>query len=140
MMVKHINLSVRVGILCLVVMGATACQNPKSTNPLAAGKTSATSEISEETLRKQREAERLQQCQEQLGALRNINAKQFQQYKQAFDSLMSGASQYAGVRTKVNGDTQETVDALYRYKVNFLCAGVNQAVLTGLAERGELVK
>ncbi|SPZ52006.1 Uncharacterised protein [Serratia quinivorans] len=29
MMVKHINLSVRVGILCLVVMGATAWSKPE---------------------------------------------------------------------------------------------------------------
>ncbi|HGM5420069.1 hypothetical protein [Serratia liquefaciens] len=93
-----------------------------------------------DTLRQQREMELLQQCQDLLGVLHNINVKDFQQYKQAFDSLMSGASQYAGVRTKVNGNTQETVDALYRYKANYLCAGVNQAVLTSLAERGELVK
>lgn len=85
----------------------------------------------------QKEAERLQQCLAQLGALRNINAKQHQQYQQAFDKLMSGASQYASLRIKVNGDIQETVDALYRYKVNYLCAAVNQVVLVGLAERGE---
>lgn len=139
-MVKHVNLSVRVGILCLVVMGATACQHLKSSAPLATGKVSAPKEIMKDTLRQQREMELLQQCQDLLGVLHNINVKDFQQYKQAFDSLMSGASQYAGVRTKVNGNTQETVDALYRYKANYLCAGVNQAVLTSLAERGELVK
>jgi len=90
-----------------------------------------------ERMQAQKEAERLQQCLAQLGALRNINAKQHQQYQQAFDKLMSGASQYASLRIKVNGDIQETVDALYRYKVNYLCAAVNQVVLVGLAERGE---
>lgn len=88
----------------------------------------------------QKEVERLQQCEAQLGILRNINEKQHQRYKQTFDHLMSGAAQYASLRTKVNGDIQETVDALYRYKVNYLCAGVNQAVLIGLADRGEQVK
>ncbi len=139
-MTKYIKLSVQVGGLCLVLIGTTACQNTKTSESLAAEKVGVTKMISEESLHKQREVELLQQCQDLLGVLHNIRAKEFQQYKQAFDSLLSGASQYAEMRTKVNGDTQQTMDALYRYKANFLCAGVNQAVLTTLAERGELVK
>lgn len=128
------------GLLCLLALSAAACQNQKSGKPAVNTKNQAVQAPSEEALRKQREAEQLQQCQQQLGALRTIDEKQYQRYKQAFDSLMSGASQYANLRARVNGDTQETVDALYRYKVNYLCAGVNQAVLTGLADRGEQVK
>lgn len=137
---KYINLSIQVGCLCLVLMGATACQNSRSNEPLAHEKAGVTKIVLDKTVHKQREVELLQRCQDLLVVMHNINAKQFQQYKQAFDSLMSGASQYAGMRTKVNDETKETMDALYRYKVNFLCAGVNQAVLTNLAERGELVK
>lgn len=140
MITKRMTLPMRAGILTVVLIGGVACQAAKTSKagqPHAAAEQSAPSE---DALRKQREAERLQQCQQELGALRTVNEKQFQHYKQAFDSLMSGASLYAGLRTKVNGETQETVDALYRYKVNRLCAEVNQAVLTGLADRGEQVK
>ncbi|AUU08789.1 MULTISPECIES: hypothetical protein [Serratia] len=140
MMIKPLNRTLRMGLLCLLALSAAACQNQKSGKPAVNTQNQAVQAPSEEALRKQREAEQLQQCQQQLGALRTINEKQYQRYKQAFDSLMSGASQYANLRARVNGDTQETVDALYRYKVNYLCAGVNQAVLTGLADRGEQVK
>lgn len=85
----------------------------------------------------EREAARLQQCQAELEALRTVQPKMFTGYKQEFDRLMNGAAQYAGLRTQLNTETQDTVDALYRYRVNKLCAQINQAVLLGLAEHGE---
>ena len=139
-MINKFNGMTRSAVLCLLALSAAACQNQKSGKPAVNTQNQAVQAPSEEALRKQREAEQLQQCQEQLGALRTIDEKQYQRYKQAFDSLMSGASQYANLRARVNGDTQETVDALYRYKVSRLCAAIEQAVMTGLVERGEQVK
>jgi len=88
----------------------------------------------------QREAERMAQCQKELEAIKGINPEQHKTFRQEFDRLMSGAAQYAGLRTQVNTGTQETVDALYRYKVNRLCADISQAALTGLSDRGERLK
>ncbi|CAI2021229.1 Uncharacterised protein [Serratia proteamaculans] len=85
----------------------------------------------------EKEAGRLAQCQKELDALKGINPEQHKSYRQEFDHLMRGAAQYAGVRTQVNSTTQDTVDALYRYKVSRLCANIEQATLSGLAERGE---
>ncbi|AKG68303.1 Uncharacterised protein [Serratia fonticola] len=135
-----LNRSLRGGILFLIALGGVACQTPKpGTAP--AGKPTATGATqSEEERLKQRELAQLTLCQEQMGALRKITPKQHQQYQQAFDGLMQGAAQYARVRVQVNENTQETMDALYRYKINYLCANVSQAVLTGLAERVELGK
>ncbi|EFE96861.1 hypothetical protein [Serratia odorifera] len=139
MIKKPMPLSVRASVICLVLLASVACQNGKTSKSVRPNAENQ-QQPSEDALRKQREAERLQLCQQELGALRAINQQQHQQLKQGFDHLMSGASLYAGVRTKVNGDTQEMVDALYRYKVNRLCAEVDQAVLAGLADRAEQVK
>ncbi|HEI8868122.1 hypothetical protein [Serratia sp. AKBS12] len=140
MIKKPMPLSVRASVVCLVLLASVACQNAKTSKPVPPSAENRQQQPSEDALRKQREAERLQLCQQELGALRAIDQQQHQQLKQGFDHLMSGASLYAGVRTKVNGDTQEMVDALYRYKVNRLCAQVDQAVLAGLADRAEQVK
>lgn len=118
-------------VFTLVLAG---CQAPaksvkKSAVPQEQGPTQA-----------EREAARLQQCQKELEALRAVQPKQFSVYKQEFDRLMNGAAQYSGLRTRVNADTQDTVDALYRYRVNKLCAQIDQAVLLGLAERGEVAQ
>ncbi|CAI1059161.1 hypothetical protein [Serratia entomophila] len=86
-----------------------------------------------------REAEQLALCQKELAALKPVDAKQQQTFQQAFSRLMSGAAQYASVRAQTNSGTQETVDALYRYKVKRLCANISQALLTGLAGMGERV-
>jgi hypothetical protein len=86
------------------------------------------------------EAGQLARCQKELEALKPIDAQRHQAYQQEFGRLMSGAAQYASVRAQTNSGTQETVDALYRYKVKRLCANIGQALLTGLADMGERVK
>lgn len=88
----------------------------------------------------EREAAQLAQCQKELDALHPVDANRYQDYKQEFNRLMNGAAQYAGVRTRVSAGTQETVDALYRYKVKRLCADISQALLTGLSDMGDRVK
>lgn len=82
------------------------------------------------------ETQRLQQCQQELKALKTLQAGSFAAIQNNFDQLMRGAAQYAGLRTSINENTQDTVDALYRYRINLLCAQINQAVLNRLAEQG----
>lgn len=86
------------------------------------------------------ETERLKSCQKELNILQGVSPEKYTVYKRTFDGLMSGAAQYAGLRKAVNPNIQETVDALYRYKVNRLCAEVSQVALEALAERGEQYK
>jgi hypothetical protein len=80
------------------------------------------------------EGKRLQQCQQELTVLSSLQTKDYAATQQAFDHLMGSAAQYARLRSKVNGETQGTVDALYRYRVSLLCAEINQAVLLHLAQ------
>lgn len=87
-----------------------------------------------------RRALRLAQCQRELEVLKSLNPEQHTALRQTFNQLMSGAAQYSGLRTQVNAQTQETVDALYRYKVNRLCANIAQATLADLAKRGEVLE
>ena len=79
--------------------------------------------------------ERAQQCQQELTVLSSIKSKDYTVTKQAFDRLMGNAAQYASLRSKVNVETQSTVDALYNYKISLLCAEINQAVLLHLAQQ-----
>lgn len=83
------------------------------------------------------ESARLQICLKELEGLETVVPAEHQKYRHEFDRLMQGAAQYASLRTMVGGETRHTVDALYQYKVNLLCAGISQRMLTGLAERGE---
>lgn len=126
----------RVSLLMLFACGTLAlsgCTGGK--RPVPAAKPAATQD--RDTRQAEKEADRLAQCQKELDALKGINPEQHKSYRQEFDRLMRGAAQYAGLRTQVNSATQDTVDALYRYKVSRLCANIGQATLSGLAERGE---
>ncbi|EIM8480862.1 TPA: hypothetical protein ACKQGZ_001026 [Serratia marcescens] len=122
-------------LLCLAgaVTLLSGCEGGK--RPVSVTKQTVAQDI--EKTQAAKEAERMAQCQKELEALKGINPGQHKTYRQEFDRLMSGAAQYAGLRTRVNSETQDTVDALYRYKVSRLCADITQATLTGLADRGE---
>lgn len=114
----------------------SGCETPRKSTASAA----AAPAPQAESTPAEREAERMAQCQQELEALKNIDGKQYTEYQAEFSRLMSGAAQYAGLRARVNSTAQDTVDALYRYKVTRLCADVSQAVLNGLADRGEQQK
>lgn len=117
--------------LTMVLSGCQNTVDPENTPNVEEQATATAAEV--ETLH-------LKQCQLTLDALHNVEQKQFDNYKQNFDLLMKGAAQYSGVRAKIKTETQDTVDALYRYKVNKLCSQIDQAVMVALAAQGESVK
>ncbi|CAI1190801.1 Uncharacterised protein [Serratia marcescens] len=120
----HISLAM-VGLLLL-----NGCQSTKISR---AKTTVAVGTHDEKTLR---EIQDLKQCQQNLNALGALKTVSYPAKKRMFDELMSSASQYAGIRAQVNELTQDTVDALYRYQVNYQCAEINQILLAELAKRG----
>lgn len=110
------------------------CQSSKKTVTPAAAKTVMKNEKAE------RDAGDLKQCQQNLNVLSRLQTTSYPSLKKDFDNLMLGASQYAGVRFQVNGQAQETIDALYRYRVSYLCSEIQQAALAVLVTRAELPK
>jgi hypothetical protein len=86
------------------------------------------------------EAARLQQCRKDIEVLTKINNPAHTTLKQEFDRVMGGAAQYSGIRAEVTDNTQNTIDALYRYRVSILCTKISTEVLNGLTERGETQK
>lgn len=78
------------------------------------------------------ENSRLDNCHSELESLKTINSEKYMQSKKQFDQLMQGTAQYAGIRSNVKSSTQETVDALYRYRVNLLCTEISNTLLNSL--------
>ncbi|WP_261409186.1 hypothetical protein, partial [Serratia quinivorans] len=89
----------------------SGCQSVKK----PVGKT--TSGIALQDEKTQRDANDLKQCQKNLMVLEALQTDSYLAEKKVFGELMSGAAQYAGIRSQVNPNTQDTVDALYRYQV-----------------------
>ncbi|CAI1849819.1 Uncharacterised protein [Serratia quinivorans] len=112
----------------------SGCQSVKK----PVGKT--TSGIALQDEKTQRDANDLKQCQKNLMVLEALQTDSYLAEKKVFGELMSGAAQYAGIRSQVNPNTQDTVDALYRYQVSFHCSKINQELLAELAKRGGAMK
>lgn len=79
-------------------------------------------------------------CQSELASLKTISPKAYEARKAYFDNLVKTASVYSAVRGEVNAQTKDTLDALYKYKTNQVCAEIERDVLNGLIRRGESVK
>lgn len=82
--------------------------------------------------------EKMEQCRRELDALKKIDGVKYNKRKQEFDSLVSGASLYSGIRADIGNYTQSAVDALYRFRSDKLCADISNDVLNGLVkEKGK---
>ncbi|VXC89540.1 conserved exported hypothetical protein [Enterobacterales bacterium 8AC] len=79
-------------------------------------------------------------CQSELVSLKQVSPRTYAVKKAQFDRLVSNASVYSAVRSDVNAATKDTLDALYKFKTNQLCADIEYDVLQGLIRRGESVK
>lgn len=79
-------------------------------------------------------------CQRELAALAKINPSTYAAKKAAFETLLNNASTYSAVRGDINGQTRDTLDALYKYKTQKLCNDIEQAIQQGLISRGESVR
>ncbi|MBL5903927.1 hypothetical protein [Serratia fonticola] len=79
-------------------------------------------------------------CQSELASLKQVNPKAYAIKQANFNRLVNNASVYSAVRGDVSSTTKDTLDALYKYKTNQLCAEIERDVLQGLIQRGEGVK
>lgn len=87
---------------------------------------------------KDSETANLERCKAQLDALRTLAPEKYTRLNSAFRFIMRGASDYAAVRRNTNQGTQETIDALYKYRSNLICAQIDQTMMNSLSLHGAL--
>ncbi|WP_336798302.1 hypothetical protein [Erwinia aphidicola] len=114
----------------------TGCQNnTKKRPPPPAAQLSGTGTSADAS-----EPNKITLCQRELASLKQLNPKAYTVYQASFNGLVNNAGVYGAVRGDVNVATRETIDALYKYKTNLLCAEIEREVLQGLIRTGENVK
>ncbi|HGM5493042.1 TPA: hypothetical protein ACKP1B_004754 [Serratia fonticola] len=86
------------------------------------------------------EPTRMSRCRSELASLQTISPRAYATRKVNFDNLVKNASVYSAVRGEVNPSTKDTLDALYKYKTNQICAEIGRDVLNGLIRNVESVK
>lgn len=110
-------------------------QSLQNATPIAVTKTSSTA-----TGKSAAKENKIALCQNELASLKKINPESHLRQKAYFDDLISNATVYTAIRSDVNVQTRETVDALYKYKIQQICAEIERDVLQGLIRRGESLK
>lgn len=131
MEIRNISLTTVINIFAvLFVFSLSGCQVPSQ-------KVRTASAQSANTEKYVKDNDNLKKCQLHLQALKVVNPAEHNRLQSSFDYLMNSAAQYTGLRKSVNEDTQSTVDSLYHYRANQLCARIAQTLMDSLTTKGE---
>lgn len=83
------------------------------------------------------EQERIDLCRNALDSLKEINPKQAAKFNNDFTALLSAASQYYSIRSKVSEPTRRGIDSMYQFKSIKLCADIEKELMDNLVKQGE---
>ncbi|OON40167.1 hypothetical protein BTJ39_09735 [Izhakiella australiensis] len=98
----------------------------------------ATSETTTDSQSKSSETLNLERCKAQLEALKTLAPNQYPRLNNAFRFIMNGAAKYASIRSETSAETQDTIDALYHYRSNLICAQIGQTMMNTLSLHGAM--
>ena len=121
-------------------VAASTLRTPQKVATAAPAPAASPSSAVEPAVSSSAERGRIGLCQSELASLQKINPAVYAAKKASFDNLVRNASVYTSVRSDINAQTKDTLDALYKYKTNQMCGEIQRAVMEGLIRRGESVK
>lgn len=74
-------------------------------------------------------------CRQELTVLNTLDPATASPLSSNFSLLMHNMHQYAGFRNTLSEQLQETIDALYRYRVNKVCADIRHTLMNNLSQQ-----
>ncbi|WP_224253284.1 permease [Klebsiella grimontii] len=136
------NISLFTRIAPLAVILLVGCNSTQSRQSARLMKPLSDTTLSQQQTEQQRVADeqaRLDSCRKALESLKEVNPKQADKLGNEFTALLSAATQYNSVRSKVAEPTKQGIDSMYQFKSIKLCADIEKALIDSLVKRGENV-
>ncbi|WP_224233800.1 permease [Klebsiella grimontii] len=137
------NISLFTRIAPLAVILLVGCNSIQSRQSARLMKPLSDTTLSQQQTEQQRVADeqaRLDSCRKALESLKEVNPKQADKLGNEFTALLSAATQYNSVRSKVAEPTKQGIDSMYQFKSIKLCADIEKALIDSLVKRGENVQ
>ena len=137
------NISLFTRIAPLAVILLVGCNSTRSRQSARLMKPLSDTTLSQQQTEQQRVADeqaRLDSCRKALESLKEVNPKQADKLGNEFTALLSAATQYNSVRSKVAEPTKQGIDSMYQFKSIKLCADIEKALIDSLVKRGENVQ
>ncbi|WP_256661471.1 permease [Klebsiella grimontii] len=137
------NISLFTRIAPLAVILLVGCNSTQSRQSARLMKPLSDTTLSQQQTEQQRVADeqaRLDSCRKALESLKEVNPKQADKLGNEFTTLLSAATQYNSVRSKVAEPTKQGIDSMYQFKSIKLCADIEKALIDSLVKRGENVQ
>ena len=137
------NRSLFTSIAPLALILLAGCNSIQSRQSAGLVKPLSESTLSQQQTEQQRIADeqaRLDTCRKALESLKEVNPKQADKLGNELTALLSAASQYNSVRSKVAEPTKQGIDSMYQFKSIKLCADIEKELIDSLVKRGENVQ
>ena len=137
------NISLFTRIAPVAVILLVGCNSTQSRQSARLMKPLSDTTLSQQQTEQQRVADeqaRLDSCRKALESLKEVNPKQADKLGNEFTALLSAATQYNSVRSKVAEPTKQGIDSMYQFKSIKLCADIEKELIDSLVKRGENVQ
>ena len=137
------NISLFTRIAPLAVILLVGCNSTQSRQSARLMKPLSDTTLRQQQTEQQRVADeqaRLDSCRKALESLKEVNPKQADKLGNEFTALLSAATQYNSVRSKVAEPTKQGIDSMYQFKSIKLCADIEKELIDSLVKRGENVQ
>ncbi|MDD9664511.1 permease [Klebsiella pasteurii] len=137
----NISLFTRIApVAVILLIGCNSIQSRQSARLMKPLSDTTLSQQQTEQQRVADEQARLDSCRKALESLKEVNPKQADKLGNEFTALLSAATQYNSVRSKVAEPTKQGIDSMYQFKSIKLCADIEKALIDSLVKRGENVQ
>ncbi|MFS7159988.1 hypothetical protein AB6825_06945 [Serratia proteamaculans] len=78
------------------------------------------------------------QCNNELGALKTVNAAQYARYRSEMDHLVASGRRYMAVQTGISNDINDIMTPRYQYGMARLCWGIRNALSQSLMAQADI--
>ncbi|HCV65743.1 MAG TPA: hypothetical protein DGZ94_10840 [Serratia sp.] len=78
------------------------------------------------------------QCNNELAALKTVNAAQYARYRSEMDHLVASGRRYMEVKTGISNDINDIMTPRYQYGMARLCWGIRNALSQSLMAQADI--
>ncbi|WP_217549253.1 hypothetical protein [Pantoea sp. GbtcB22] len=80
-------------------------------------------------------SERIQECKQELAALKDFNPVAYEKYQGEYDSISKNTKKYIGIKKKVSDDVNYLVMPKYQYSIRNLCFKIRHDLSASVASQ-----
>ncbi|WP_249226267.1 hypothetical protein [Entomohabitans teleogrylli] len=120
-------------LVMALLLGTAGCVEKKPSSLVSSNQQAEFTQMPSQSI--EDDMSNMGRCEQELKALATVDPAKHTELNARFGKVMRGAVGYSDVRKVVNPETQNAIDALYKYQAVKLCAEIRDSMLKALSSK-----